>query len=1236
MKKLFKFLVLFLAISSIGFAQNSILDIGTGTSYFDSNTPFSNYWENNKSQTLYLASEFGPYKTIDSIGFNIEQVADTYTALNNFIVLIKPTTLPSMPTSGGYVDMTGADTLFYSASHTLATATGWAYLDVTDYAITIPSNYIIEIVWGDLGGHANTCYRNLKSDGGVTRTLYGFSDYVTPPDCGISSSYYNNLRLIYSPITHPADNLVGVAAHAPMCASSAATIEMDIFNFGSAAQSAYSAMYSIDNGATWSTPELITTPINPDSTYTYTFTTTADMSAPGTYNVKAVVILPGDVDNTNDTAVTSVTYGAVYSTFPYLENFDSNVDGIYGSGFANGWAATPDAYDVYAFGWRTETTTTYTPSTGPSGPAGGTGAYVYLATFGGSNGSNGYLVSPCLDFSAQDSTLQLSFDYHMYGTDMGRLYLDVFNAGVWTTVDFLIGEQQTSSADAWKTRKVVVPNSIEKIRFHGIKGSDNESDMAIDNISIDTLLNNDLEIVDLEYPSSNCGLGLDTIKITVKNNGSTIPAVYAVSYSIDNGATWSPEVTTIAITTGSTEELTFSVLADFSSFGAYDIMGAVTLAGDQETSNDTMYFGQIMNKPLISSYPSVEDFEGTNYWTSGGVNSSWELGAPANTIINSAASGSNAWVTSLTGTYNISEESYVESPCYDMSSLNNPLIDINVWWSSELSTDGAALLYSLDDGSTWLELGNHDDWMNWYNDYNISGLTVGSGEGWCGDQSTGNGSNGWVNARHLAPELFGQANVKFRMYFGSDYAGAVEGFAFDDFTVREGALELAITEINYNPAESGTDSTEYIEWYNYGSDAVNIENFTYNAVGVTDILPAMIIKPGDYFVSAFDSLKMVDFYGYTGAIEWASGGLSNSAEPIALYTPWGMMVDSVNYDDSAPWSTLADQGGHSLVFCEQNIGILDNNDGANWNVSSNYVDSTNSMAVYGSPGKMDSVCLYIDLVIVNPLNGSIYAVCDFSASDTVPLSIENIGNLNVVAGDTIFAWYQLDMNPVVADTVVLTSALHPGNTLSTFFAQTVDLSAVGIYNAHVYFNYENDMITANDTAHVILDHYEILVNLGVDDTICYTDLVTLDAGNAGATFTWSTGDTTQTLNPTYTGSDVGSLFTYSVDVTDSNYCMGSDTIVLTIDVCTGINDPEMQVAIYPNPADQTINLDFSQLENGTYLIDIMNMAGQVVIAKELVLGDHIVTIDLSDLSSGIYNIRITGQNDTFNGMFIKK
>ncbi|MCH8318672.1 MAG: T9SS type A sorting domain-containing protein [Bacteroidetes bacterium] len=188
----------------------------------------------------------------------------------------------------------------------------------------------------------------------------------------------------------------------------------------------------------------------------------------------------------------------------------------------------------------------------------------------------------------------------------------------------------------------------------------------------------------------------------------------------------------------------------------------------------------VENIPIISTYPYIEDFEsGSSGWSSAGVNNTWQLGAPAGAVINSAASGVKAWVTNLSGNYNNNEQSYVESPCFDLSSLSSTAVELQLWYDTESGWDGAALYYSTNSGATWQKAGAVGDPTNWYNDAAIVGLGwMGSEEGWAG--ATG----GWISAKHDLPALAGQPDVVFRIVFGSDGSiNSYDGFGFDDFSI---------------------------------------------------------------------------------------------------------------------------------------------------------------------------------------------------------------------------------------------------------------------------------------------------------------------------------------------------------------------------------------------------------------------------------------------------------------------
>uniref|UniRef100_UPI003516D263 hypothetical protein n=1 Tax=Mesoflavibacter sp. TaxID=1930902 RepID=UPI003516D263 len=229
-------------------------------------------------------------------------------------------------------------------------------------------------------------------------------------------------------------------------------------------------------------------------------------------------------------------------------------------------------------------------------------------------------------------------------------------------------------------------------------------------------------------------------------------------------------------------------------------------------------FSSIQSFSQITSYPYSEDFEsGDGGWTANGTGT-WALGTPAATIINSAASGSNSWVTNLTGNYNSNEDSFVSSPIFDLSTLSSPSIEMSIWWESEFSWDGTVLQSSIDGGATWQNVGAFGDPNNWYTDTTINGNPGGQQEGWTGRDGTG--SNGWVTARHALVGLAGESSVQLRIAFGSDGSVQDEGFAFDDVSIFDVTcpepLNLSVTTLSESTADitwlAGGSETEWQIW----------------------------------------------------------------------------------------------------------------------------------------------------------------------------------------------------------------------------------------------------------------------------------------------------------------------------------------------------------------------------------------------------------------------------------------
>lgn len=174
--------------------------------------------------------------------------------------------------------------------------------------------------------------------------------------------------------------------------------------------------------------------------------------------------------------------------------------------------------------------------------------------------------------------------------------------------------------------------------------------------------------------------------------------------------------------------------------------------------------------------------------------------------------------------------------------------------------------------------------------------------------------------------------------------------------VTYGMADVVINEIMYNDPTIGTDTLEFIELYNNGTAAADLTGWSFSQ-GVTYTFPSTTLNAGDYLVVAYSSASMQSVFGITTQ-EWTGGGLGNSGEDITIIDASGMTIDSVDYDDGAPWATSPDGSGPSLILCDPNS---DNNDGANWVASFNstgvFINASELMA---SPGAANNCVLPVN------------------------------------------------------------------------------------------------------------------------------------------------------------------------------------------------------------------------------------------------------------------------------------
>lgn len=222
--------------------------------------------------------------------------------------------------------------------------------------------------------------------------------------------------------------------------------------------------------------------------------------------------------------------GTTVAAFPYNEGFEASF-GVWSN------VAGDD------FNWTRDSGGTPSSATGPSAGSNGSTWYMFIETSGGVGaGDQAFLESACFDFTGLTNPV-LDFDYHMYGSNIGRLDVEVSTDGItWTNIWTLSGNQSNN----WFSTSVSLAAYINQtigIRFIGTDGNSYRGDAAIDNITIYDALpmqylsstasqattatiencSTDKEILRVEVVTTGQLTPIDATQFVIRTDGSTLP-----------------------------------------------------------------------------------------------------------------------------------------------------------------------------------------------------------------------------------------------------------------------------------------------------------------------------------------------------------------------------------------------------------------------------------------------------------------------------------------------------------------------------------------------------------------------------------------------------------------------------------------------------------------------------------------------------------------------------------------
>ena len=399
----------------------------------------------------------------------------------------------------------------------------------------------------------------------VTDDIDGEVRNVTTPDIGADE---------FAPL---ATDLGILSVVTPVSGCSLGTNEnvtIKLKNLGGNPITSADIYYRLNNG----TPVhgVFTGNIPSNTTFNYTFTQQANLSAIGNYNFKFYVVLSGDMNILNDT----------------LSNYIvSNGWDFYSSAYTMGFETTDDmslwsSNDVNADGY------TWTFPTVGSSHSGANSAQLY----NGASTGNDWMFSRCMKLSA-GSTYKIEFWYKAgYNYSAQSIDLKVGNnntpAAMTTSLLSLASFVNTNYQKASVT---FTPSTTGSYNFGWWGHSTSTYSYGyIDDINISLVPPQEATMLAVAAPVSGCGLSsTEPVSIKIKNTGSdTINGNLTAYFKFNGGATFSAPVTN-TILPNDTALFTFSQTIDphvVSSDAVFPLKVWLTLTGDPFQFNDTLNY----------------------------------------------------------------------------------------------------------------------------------------------------------------------------------------------------------------------------------------------------------------------------------------------------------------------------------------------------------------------------------------------------------------------------------------------------------------------------------------------------------------------------------------------------------------------------------------------------------------------------------------------------------------------
>jgi hypothetical protein len=266
------------------------------------------------------------------------------------------------------------------------------------------------------------------------------------------------------------------------------------------------------------------------------------------------------------------------------------------------------------------------------------------------------------------------------------------------------------------------------------------------------------------------------------------------------------------------------------------------------------------------------------------------------------------------------------------------------------------------------------------------------------------------------------------------------------------------------------------------------------------------------------------------------------------------------------------------------------------------------------------------------LTSSLDCATPKNVSDEISLSINNLpdnslslnGTTEICEGDSTI----ISANANAADYEwYLIEEAYRLDTTQSFSVSKSGSYFVRLTNEYGCVNYSD---TLEFTLYPLPD-----IDLGADTAIANDQSIVIGTEDNFMSYLWNTGATKAKI--TVEGTIGEGSYEYWLKVNDG-YCENSDTIVITVEQTTGLENlfSSAEIKLYPNPAKEFINIEMNTVLREDLIVEMRNSAGMLIWQKVYKQNTSFIKdkIRLKNYPKGLYFLNFINKNSQLSRKII--